>query len=101
MEGQNPTLKASKSPALKDPHQEHEEDEEDVGDEVHRAQDSVGIVDRIVVKIAKDYPELSETERPDLGFTQSLVKHLPQFIPHLTFLTTNRPLTAPNAIKAI
>lgn len=45
------------------PYQEHEEDEEDIGDEVHRAQDSVGIVDGFVVKIPKDYPELGESER--------------------------------------
>lgn len=56
----------------RDPHQEHEEDEEDIGDEVHRAQDSVGVVNCTVVKISKDYPELGETKRWDPGFTQSL-----------------------------
>lgn len=75
----------------KDPHQEHEEDEEDIGDEVHWAQDSVGVVDSVVVKIPKDYPELSEAERSDLGFTQSLAIHLPQFIPPPTCLTSNKP----------
>lgn len=97
MWGQNCTLKALyiTSPQ-RDPHQEHEEDEEDIGDKVHRAQDSVGIVDGIVVKIPKDYPELSETEKPDLGFMRS--QQVPQSIPHPTFLTINRPLIAPYTI---
>lgn len=82
MQGQNPILKALYiTIPQRDPHQEHEEDEEDIGDEVHRAQDSVGIVDCIVVKIPKDYPELSETERPDLGFTQSLANIYPNPYP--------------------
>lgn len=64
--GQNPTLKTLYvSSPQRDPHQEHKEDEEDIGDEVHRAQDSVGIVDGVVVKIPEDYPELSETKRPE------------------------------------
>lgn len=97
MWGQNCTLKALyiTSPQ-RNPHQEHEEDEEDIGDKVHRAQDSVGIVDGIVVKIPKDYPELSETEKPDLGFMRS--QQVPQSIPHPTFLTINRPLIAPYTI---
>lgn len=55
-----------------DPYQEHKEDEEDIGDKVGRSQDAVGIVYSIVVKVPKDDPELSETERPGLDFTQSL-----------------------------
>lgn len=82
MWGQNCTLKALyiTSPQ-RNPHQEHEEDEEDIGDKVHRAQDSVGIVDGIVVKIPKDYPELSETEKPDLGFMRSLANKCPNPYP--------------------
>lgn len=51
----------------RDPHQEHEEDKEDIGDKVGRSQDAVGIVDSIVVKVPKDDPELSETERQGSG----------------------------------
>lgn len=56
----------------RDPYQEHKEDEEDIGDKVGRPHDAVGIVYSIVVKVPKDDPELSETERPGLDFTQSL-----------------------------
>lgn len=44
------------------PHQEHKEDEEDVGDKVNRSQDAAGVVNSIVVKVPKDDPELSEAE---------------------------------------
>lgn len=59
-----------KSPpcSQKDPHQKHEEDEKDIGDKVGRSKDAVGIIDSIVVKVPKDDPELSETERPGSGF---------------------------------
>lgn len=58
------------SPPFRDSYQKHKEDEEDIGDEVDRAQDAVGIVNSIVVKVPKDDPKLSETDRQGQGFTR-------------------------------
>lgn len=73
----------------RDPHQEHEEDKEDIGDKVGRSQDAVGIVNSVVVKVPKDDPELSETERPGsvlhLGPNHNPVTYS---YPQTTFLTT-------------
>ena len=85
----NPTLQ-------RDPHQEHKEDKEDIGDKVGWSQDAVGIVDSIVVKIPKDDLELSETERPGSGIHPE-PDHNADPIPlsSLLLFSELRPLPAP------
>ena len=81
-----------------DPHQEHEEDEEDVGDKVNRSQDAVGVVNSIVVKVPKDDPELSEAETPWPGLHPEPNHNLDAIpLPSLLLFSELRPLTQSDA----
>lgn len=85
----SPPLRVPIPTPQRDPHQEHEEDKEDISDKVGRSQDAVGIVNSVVVKVPKDDPELSETERPGSGLHPE-PNHSPDPYSHPqhTFLTT-------------